>query len=205
MSAERAGPRHFLNHSRRSLLLALAGIPFAPLAFAQARAALPGGGSVAVPSPFLVKTSYPNYAVRAPDALVAYRNWDSTLSGHPDCDGMLAVGLPARFASLDRFVQQAGAALSTLWSAASEIPGQRWDGKEKHYPIERADGPDGPERTRQLAVRRSGWFSTYEEPAHLYAVAHRKGLLVAAWVYDKHGGVAGARRLAGEVVASWRP
>ncbi len=68
MSAERAGPRHFLNHSRRSLLLALAGIPFAPLAFAQARAALPGGGSVAVPSPFLVKTSYPNYADRAPDA-----------------------------------------------------------------------------------------------------------------------------------------
>ena len=191
--------------SRRALLLAATAFPFAPLAFAQSRSALPGGGSVAVPSPFLVKTSYPNYADRVPDALVAYRNWDSTLSGQPDCDGMLAVGLPARFASLDRFVQQAGAALSGLWSASSEIPGQRWDGKEKHYPVERAEGADGPERTRQLAVRRSGWLGTYEEPAHLYAVAHRRGLHVAVWLYDKHGGVAGARRLAGELAASFQP
>lgn len=193
-----------LIRSRRSVLLALAGLTFSPLVFAQVRAALPGGGSVAVPSPFLVKTSYPNYADRAPDALVAYRNWDSTLSGHPDCDGMLAVGLPARFASLDRFVQQAGAALSGLWGASTQIPGQRWDGKEKHFPIERAEGPEGPERTRQLAVPRVGWFSTYEEPAHLYAVAHRRGLLVATWLYDKHGGVDGGRRLAAQMAASFQ-
>lgn len=189
---------------RRSFLLAACGVAFAPLAFAQARSPLPGGGSVAVPSPFLVKTSYPNHADRVPDALVAYRNWDSTRSGQPDCDCMIAVGLPSRFASLDRFLQQAGAALSTLWGAASEIPGQRWDGKEKHYPIERAEGPEGAERTRRLAVPRVGWFSTYEEPAHLYAVAHRRGLLVAAWVYDKHGGVDGGRLIAAQLVASYQ-
>jgi hypothetical protein len=55
--------------------------------------------------PYRSKTEYPNYADRVPDALIACHNWDSTLSGHPDCDGMLAVGLPARFESFDRFVQ----------------------------------------------------------------------------------------------------
>ena len=191
--------------SRRALVAGLAGLALARVAFAQARAPLPGGGSVAVPSPFQSKTDYPNYADRVPDALVAYRNWDSTLSGHPDCDGMLAVGLAARFASLDRFVQQAGAALSGLWGAASKIPGQRWDGREKHFPLESGDGPDGPERTRQLAVGRVGFFSTYDEPARLYAVAHRRGLHVAVWIYDKHGGLKGARRIVEQVVASYQP
>lgn len=191
---------------RRCLLLAACGVALAPfpVAQAQARSPVPGGGSVAVPSPFRVKTDYPNYADRVPDALVAYRNWDSTLSGHPDCDGMLAVGLPSRFASLDRFVQQAGAALSGLWGASTQIPGQRWDGKEKHFPLERAEGPEGPERTRQLAVPRSGWLGTYEEPSHLYAVAQRRGLLVATWLYDKHGGLDGGRRLAAQLAASFQ-
>jgi hypothetical protein len=173
-------------------------------AFAQTRAMVPGGGSIVVPSPYKAKTDYPNYADRVPDALIAYRNWDSTISGHPDCDGMLAVGLPARFESLDRFVQQSGAALSILWGDATKIPGQRWDGNEKHYPIERVDGPDGPERTRQMAVGRSGWFSTYDEAAHLYAVGHQRGLLIAIWLYDKHGGIRGARKLADQIVSSFQ-
>lgn len=71
-------------------------------AFAQTRTQLPGGSSIVLPSPYRSKTEYPNYADRVPDALIAYRNWDSTLSGHPDCDGMLAVRLPARFESFDR-------------------------------------------------------------------------------------------------------
>lgn len=194
-----------MNSARRAIVLATGGLLLAPLVLAQARSPLPGGGSVAVPAPFKVKTDYPNHAERVPDALVAYRNWDSTLSGHPDCDGMVAVGLPARFASLDRFLQQAGAALSISWSASSELPGQRWDGKEKHAPIERAEGPEGPERTRTLAVSRVGWLGTYHEPAHLYAVAHRRGLLVATWLYDKHGGVEGGRKLAAQLVASYQP
>ena len=173
-------------------------------AFAQTRTPLPGGGSIVVPSPYRSKTDYPNYAHHVPDALIAYHNWDSNISGHPDCDGMLAVGLPARFESFDRFVQQSPAALSGRWSAASTIPGQRWDGKEKQFPIERSDGPEGPERTRQLAVTRSGWFSTYDEPAHLYVVAHRRGLHIAVWLYDKHGGVRGARKIADQIAASFQ-
>ena len=173
-------------------------------AFAQTRTPLPGGGSVVVPSPYKTKTDYPNYADRVPDALIAYRNWEATMSGHPDCDGMLAVALPARFESFDRFVQWSGAALSGLWGDATKIPGQRWDGKEKRFLMESGEGPDGPERTRQLAVPRVGWLSTYDEPAHLYAVAHRRGLYVAAWLYDKHGGVRGARKLADQIVASFQ-
>ena len=173
-------------------------------AFAQTRAPLPGGGSILVPSPYRAKTDYPNYADRVPEALVAYRNWEPTLSGHPDCDGMLAVALPARFESFDRFVQHSGAALSGRWSDGTKIPGQRWTGNEKHYPLEQTDGPQGAERTRQMAVTRSGWFSTYDEASHLYAVAHRRGLYVAIWLYDKHGGVRAARKLADRIAASFQ-
>lgn len=197
-------PPRSVNRSRRSLVFAIGGLSLFSVAYAQTRTPVPGGGSVVVPAPFKSKTDYPNYADRVPNALVAYRNWDSTLSGYPDCDGMLAVGLPARFESFDRFVQQSGAALSSRWGDASKIPGQPWDGKEKHYPMERSDGADGAERTRQLSVPRSGFFSTYEEAAHLYAVAHRRGLHVAVWLYDKHGGVRGARKLADQVVASFQ-
>ena len=182
----------------------MGGLSIFSFAFAQTRTPLPGGGSIVLPSPYRSKTEYPNYANRVPDALIAYHNWDSTLSGHPDCDGMLAVGLPARFESFDRFVQQSAAALSIQWGDATKIPGQRWDGKEKHYPMERGDGPEGPERTRQMAVPRSGWFSTYDEAAHLYAVAHRRGLHIAVWLYDKHGAVRGARKLADQIAASFQ-
>lgn len=187
---------------RRTLLLTIGTLPVAPPALASTRATLPGGGSIVVPGPFKTKTEYPNYGDRAPDALIAYRNWDSTLSGHPDCDGMLAVGLPVRFDSLLRFVQSSGAALPSRWSSASTIPGQPWDGKEKQFPIERSEGPSGPELTRQLAVARSGLFSTYDEPAHMYAVQHRRGVNIAVWLYDKNGGVRGARALADQIATS---
>ena len=173
-------------------------------AFAQTRTPLPGGGSIVLPSPYRSKTEYPNYAERVPEALIAYHNWDSTISGHPDCDGMLAVGLPARFESFDIFVRDSAAALSGRWGDATKIPGQRWDGNEKRYPMERGDGPDGPERTRQMAVPRVGWFSTYDEAAHLYAVAHRRGVHIAVWLYDKGGAVRGARKVAAQIAGSFQ-
>ena len=173
-------------------------------AFARTRTPLPGGGSVVVPGPYKSKTDYPNYANRAPEALIAYRKWDSTMSGYPECDGMVAVSRPDRFESLDRFVQRAGAALSVQWSDATKIPGQPWDGNEKHYPLERGDGPNGQELTRQMAVHRVGFFKVYDEPAQLYAVAHRRGVHVAVWLYDKHGAVTGARKLADKIAASFQ-
>lgn len=195
-------PLQWVDRARRMFIVAAGSMPLFSLAAPTTRTALPGGGSIVVPGPYQVKTEYPNFADRVPEALIAYRNWDSTLSGHPDCDGMLAVALPDRFASLDRFVQMSGAALSSRWSNASTIPGQPWDGKEKQFPIERGDGPSGPERTRQLAVGRSGLFGTYDEAAHMYAVQDRRGLLIAVWIYDKDGGVRGARKLSDQITAS---
>ena len=55
-----------------------------------------------------------------------------------------------------------------------------------------------------MAVHRVGFFSVYDEAAHLYAVAHRRGVHVAVWLYDKHGGVAGARKLADKIAASFQ-
>jgi hypothetical protein len=173
-------------------------------AWAQTRTPLPGGGSVIVPSPYKSKTDYPNYSDRVPEALIAYRKWDSTMSGHPECDGMLAVSRPDRFESFDRFVQKAGSALSIQWSDATKIPGQPWDGTEKHYPLERGDGPNGEERMRQMAVHRPGFFGVYDHPARLYAVAHRRGVHVAVWLFDKHGGVTGARKLTAQIADSFQ-
>ena len=94
-----------MNRTRRALVFGIGGLSMFSFAFAQARVQMPGGGSVIVPSPYKSKTDYPNYADQVHAALIAYRNWDSTMSGHPDCDGMLAVSRPNGFESFDLFVR----------------------------------------------------------------------------------------------------
>jgi hypothetical protein len=126
-------------------------------AFAVMRAALPGGGSVIVPSPFDKKPSYPTYADRAGgDVLIGYRNWRSTLSGYLECDGMLGIGRNDRFRGIAEFVSACSGALSVQWSDADRIPGQPWDGNEKRYELQLS--ADGGEMTQQLAVHRVGFF-----------------------------------------------
>ena len=175
------------------------------LAFAETRTALPGGGSVVIPSPYKTKTDYPNYAKDIDDALIGYRNWRSTMSGHPECDGMLGVGRAEKFRDLKHFVGACRAGLSIQWRAADAIPGQPWDGKEKRYRESEAPGPHGLERTSQLSVSRVGWWSQYNEPARLYAVQHAAGVNIAIWLYDKHGGEDGARRIARAIAESFQP
>src|SRR5262249_31307542 len=156
--------------------------------------ALPGGGSVQLPSPWNGKPSYPTYADRAgSDVLIGYRNWRSTMSGHPECDGMLGVGRSEKFPGLENFVRTCRAALSIQWSDADRMPGQAWDGNEKRWQLETQTGPNGPELVQQLAVHRVGFFGVYDEASHLYAVQYVSGVSVAMWLYDKHGGVDGAR------------
>lgn len=171
----------------------------------KGREALPGGGSVMLPSPYKANTRYPNYADREGRVRIGYRNWRSTMSGHPECDGMLAVGRSDAFADLRAFVQAARAGLSIQWSDASRIPGQPWDGDEKRYPLEEAQGDMGPELIQQLAVHRVGFFDVYDEPSHLYAVQHAAGVNIGVWLFDKHGGLKGARRIADRVAASFQP
>lgn len=194
-----------MSHTRRVLIAGIGALSVTPFAFAQTRTPLPGGGSVTIPSPYRTKTDYPNRARDITDALIGYRNWRSTLSGHPECDGMLGVATPKGFRDLLDFVQTCSPGLSIQWSDASRIPGQPWDGNEKRYEIVEGSGPGGPELTRQLAVHRVGFFDVYDEPAHLYAVQHGAGINVAIWLYDKHGGVKGARRMADRIAASYQP
>ena len=173
-------------------------------AFAETRTALPGGGSVIVPAPYKTKTDYPNYAKDIDDALIGYRNWRSTMSGHPECDGMIGVGRTEKFRDLKHFVGTCRAGLSIQWRAANTIPGQPWDGNEKRYQESEAPGPHGIERTSQLSVVRVGWWSQYNEPARLYAVQHAAGVSIGVWLYDKHGGEDGARRMAHRIAESFQ-
>jgi hypothetical protein len=129
---------------------------------------VPRGGSVLVPEPYNREPDYPTYAQKhglGDEMLVAYRNWRSTMSGHPECDGMIAVGRADRFASLREFVLAARGGLSIQWSDADRIPGQKWTGDEKRYPVEEQSGSTGPELVQLLAVHRVGWLDVYDDPA----------------------------------------
>lgn len=177
-----------------------------PFAFAQTRITLPGGGSVMVPSPYDKKPSYPTYGERvAGEVLIGYRNWRSTMSGHPECDGMIAVGRAERFESLEKFMNTARGGLSIQWGAADTIPGTAWTADEKRYPVESATGATGRELVQQLAVHRVGFFDVYDEPAHMLVIAHPRGVHVAVWLYDKNGGLKGARKIIDRIAASYLP
>jgi hypothetical protein len=189
--------------SRRLVLVGAGAALMSPPAVAQARTGVPGGGAVIVPSPYQTKPGHPTYADRAGQVLIAYRNWRSTLSGYPECDGMLGVGRAGAFNNLDSFVKTCRAALSIQWGDADRIPGQAWDGNERRYPVEPNGGQDRPELVQQLSVHRVGFFRVYDEPAHMYAAQHARGVFVAVWVYDKHGGIESARKISRRTAASF--
>ncbi|RYZ08279.1 MAG: hypothetical protein EON61_12925 [Alphaproteobacteria bacterium] len=167
---------------------------------------LPGGGSVRVPEPYNRKPSYPTYANKngiEKDMLVAYRNWRSTMSGHPECDGMIAIGRAERFASLKAFMQSARGGRSIQWSDADRIPGQPWDGNEKRYPAEESDGAAGPQIVQLLAVNRVGFLKTYHLSALMYVAGNRDGLHIGVWIADVHGGANKAERLVKSIAGSF--
>ena len=118
-----------------------------------------------IAEPYNRKPSYPTYAERnevSSDMLIAYRNWRSTMSGHPECDGVIAVGRIERFGTLKDFVLKARGALSIQWSAADTVPGTAWTSDERRYPLEEREGESGPELVQALAVHRSGWLDVYD-------------------------------------------
>ncbi|RYG28622.1 MAG: hypothetical protein EON93_18260 [Burkholderiales bacterium] len=170
------------------------------------RADLPGGGSVLVPEPYNREPSYPTYAGKhgiEKDMRVAYRNWRSTMSGHPECDGMIAIGRTERFDSLKAFMQSARAGLSIHWSDADRIPGQPWDGNEKRYPAEESDGAAGPQIVQLLCVGRVGFLKPYDLPALMYVAGNRNGLHIGVWIADIHGGAKKAERLVSAIAQSF--
>lgn len=163
------------------------------------------GGEVRIPSPYVTDTKYPGYADRAAPVTIAYRNWRSTMSGHPDCDGMIALSNAREFPGLRDFVIQARAGLSISWGDADRMPKQAWTGNEKRYQMVEGSGPNGREITQTLAVHRVGWFDVYDEMSVMYAVSHRVGLMAAVWMFDKHGGLRRAQRFADEMAATFKP
>lgn len=174
----------------------------------KTRMSLPGGGSVLVPEPYNRTPSYPTYAGKyglGQNMLVAYRNWRSTMSGHPECDGMIAVGRTERFESLNAFMRSARGGLSIHWSDADRIPGQAWDGNEKRYPAEESEGPAGPQIVQLLSVGRVGFLKPYDLPALMYVAGNRNGLHLAIWIANTHGGANKAERLVESMAASFAP
>ena len=170
------------------------------------RMGLPGGGSVLVPEPYNREPGYPTYAEKhalGKNMRVAYRNWRSTMSGHPECDGMIAIGRAERFESLMSFRQSARGGLSIQWADADRIPGQAWDGNEKRYPAEQNVGPSGPQIVQMLSVNRVGFLDTYHWPALMFVAGDRNGLHIAVWIADAHGGARKAERLVNAIAASF--
>lgn len=165
---------------------------------------VPGGGSVLVPEPYDRAPRYPTYGARiAEDVLVRYRNWRSTLSGHPECDGMITIARADRFDSLQEFMTTSRAGLSIQWSAADKVAGTAWTANKERYPVEQRDGERGPELLQALAVHRVGWFDVYDDPTLMYVAGDRNGLNIGVWITSGHGGARRASSLVQRIAASF--
>lgn len=163
--------------------------------------ALPGGGSVFIPAPY-APIALDDRRSADTGALIAYRRYHSTLAGSNECKGMIAVAAAASFDNLALFVQAARAALTTHWAYANESE-ERWYGRPEKFAEVSVEGPNGSERVGPLKVHTVGW-TVYDDPACLYAVSDRRGVMIAIWILNRHGGERQARPLAGRIAASFR-
>jgi hypothetical protein len=103
---------------------------------------------------------------------------------------------------MDAFVNASRAALTTRWAFADETEG-RWYGEaDTRLPVERRDGPSGPELSGPLSVHMVGFFDVYDKPGRFYAVEHEAGIRIAVWIFDSHGGEARARKMAEGIAGS---
>lgn len=183
-------------------LILMAFLPFAAFADKARRAALPGGGSITVPAKY-TPIHEGDFRWRSTGGVIAYRNHRSMASGTRECDGMIAVARVDAHGDLDEFVNAARPALTTRWAFADETEG-RWYGKENtRLPVERRAGPAGAELSGPLSVHIVGFLDVYDKPGRFFAVEHEGGLRIAVWLFDSHGGEAGARRMAEQVVKSY--
>lgn len=167
--------------------------------------AVPKGGSVLMPEPYNRIPSYPAYSARVADkVLIGYRNWRSTMSGHPECDGMIGVGRVSEFHTLRNFMGTCRSALSIQWSAADTVPGTAWTANEERYPVEERDGEHGPELVQLLSVHRVGWLDVYDDPALMYVAGNLNGIHVGVWITNRHGGAKRALSLVRRIAASFQ-
>ncbi len=164
------------------------------------RGSIPGGGTVIVPTPYKQRTT-PDTRSDDGRALIAYRKLHSTMAGTTECNGMIAVALPSEVGKLGDLVGTGRANLTTRWAFANESEG-RWYGKPERWAEVARQGPNGEELVGPLKVHTVGW-RVYDDPACLYAVNDRRGVMIAIWILNRHGGETRARRYAGRIAASF--
>ena len=193
-----------LKHLLLPGLLLMTLLPLLAFGARAVRADLPGGGQVTLPARYELVTEG-NYRWRHTGGITAYRNHRSMLSGTSECDGMIAVAGADQHGSLDQFVSASRAMLTNRWSVADETEG-RWYGKEdSKLPVERRDGPSGPEISGILSVHMVGTLRVYDKPGRFYAVEHKSGVRIAVWIFDSHGGEKQARKIAEAIAKSYIP
>ena len=165
---------------------------------AQLRIELPGSGSVHTPRCY---ASDQRRSFRA-SSIALYRKLRHTLGGYEECDGLISMARRDAFSDLDAFATETENSATTRWLHGDLRPG--WTSFEgKKFPIQRNEGPAGRERIQELTVNTSGLFKATVNVAWRVALEHRTGLLVQVWLFEKHGGIATARKLADEITASF--
>jgi hypothetical protein len=168
-------------------------------AWAPARTALPGGGSIVVPRPY--KLSAAADSPGTPAALVAFRNYRSTMAGTNESDGGLAVARSGAFPTLAEFVRVMRGAMTSRFANANESEG-RWYGRPETFQETERDGPNGRERIGPLKVHVVGW-TVYDAPGTMFAVDDLRRVMIGVWIFDKHGGEKRARRIADQIAGSF--
>jgi len=159
---------------------------------------LPGGGSILAPSGYA--TSQRRSFRRS--SIVLYRKLKNTMGGYEECDGLINVARSEGFADLETFAIETESAATTRWLHGNLKPGWTSFESEK-FPIQHGQGPFGAERIQELTVNTTGLFNVSVNVAWRIALQHPRGLLFQVWLFEKHGGLAGARRLADQIAQSF--
>jgi hypothetical protein len=133
--------------------------------------------------------------------LVLYRHLRSMMSGTMECNGMIAIARRAAHADIDDFVNTARGALTTRWAHGDE---KGWGDNAVRLPVERRAGADGVELSGELSVHVVGFWDVYDWPGRFLAVEHARGVRVAVWIWDKHGGEKRARAMVNAIAGSYR-
>lgn len=167
---------------------------------ASRRAQLPGGGSILAPHRYDVVQD----RTFRRSSIALYRGLKSTMGGYTECMGLMNVARRDQFTDLDTFAVEVEKAATTRWASGNLIPGHAYAGDDgPRYPVVHNDGPSGREWVQQLTVARFGFFRTRNCLAWRLAVEHRAGLFVQVWIFESHGGCAGAIQLAHAVAGSF--
>lgn len=167
---------------------------------APARIDLRGGGSFLPPRGYALDSQKSLYR----GSVTVFRRMHSTLGGYVECDGLINVARRETFGTLENFATQSECAATTRWETGNLMPG--WTSYEsERFPLLRQNGPCGPERVQQLSVYAIGFLRTRNVTAWRVAFDHPGGLMMQVWIFEKHGGLKQACRLAAEVAATFTP